>query len=402
MLSASYHNGVRIHGLIYLHRISDNRVSGSSKKGLQIFKSVCGSKVFHRVALCTTMWDTEEAQVAKDRETQLLSEHEYFGDLTRSGAHYYRLKAHNVNRPELISAALSVLRTFVGSQVVPVGTDVVPIILQIQRELVNEGKKLSETSAGTIVAKELLAAQESAENEIRQAQDDLNEALRQRDQASVSELESLRQHYDRKLADATNAQQQLTSSLTEMHELEMKHLVQRLDAMEEQWKSGLREKQKELTDLESSLDHIKHQQTRKQRSSQPKIPFSPAAQTATSDPSSIEDQVVKEFLLQQKLIREKEKKISKLHKEVANLEQKLSKKQETTQDAKQRFGADAFKGIAGGVASGVAGAGKLRGSCTLPTEARLTHFSNIWRFGIRNNVPSYVNISTPQEMKVWC
>ena len=37
-LSASYANGVRINGIVYLHRISDNRLSGTSSRNLRMFK----------------------------------------------------------------------------------------------------------------------------------------------------------------------------------------------------------------------------------------------------------------------------------------------------------------------------------------------------------------------------
>lgn len=54
-LGASYGNGVRIHGLIILHPISDNRVSGSSMRSIAMIKAICGFESYANVVIATRM-----------------------------------------------------------------------------------------------------------------------------------------------------------------------------------------------------------------------------------------------------------------------------------------------------------------------------------------------------------
>jgi len=56
--SQIYRKNVQLAGIIYLHRISDNGVSGTALKNLYMFKRLCGMNTFGHVVLCTSMWDT--------------------------------------------------------------------------------------------------------------------------------------------------------------------------------------------------------------------------------------------------------------------------------------------------------------------------------------------------------
>ncbi|KAJ3559608.1 hypothetical protein NP233_g11225 [Leucocoprinus birnbaumii] len=69
----------KVSGILYFHRITDNRLSGSVKENFGIFKELCGEDFCQRVILVTTMWpneedledDPEEAQDCEDREKDL-------------------------------------------------------------------------------------------------------------------------------------------------------------------------------------------------------------------------------------------------------------------------------------------------------------------------------------------
>ncbi|KAK3633082.1 hypothetical protein LTR56_015996 [Elasticomyces elasticus] len=63
--------GVLLSGLVYLHRISDNRLSGVARKNLRMFKALCGEKAMENVALATTFWDQEDGKVGVGRESEL-------------------------------------------------------------------------------------------------------------------------------------------------------------------------------------------------------------------------------------------------------------------------------------------------------------------------------------------
>jgi len=62
-------------GLLFLHRISDNRMSASPIRLLETFKSICGQQAFENVILVTTMWDEVSLDVGEERENQLRDGH---------------------------------------------------------------------------------------------------------------------------------------------------------------------------------------------------------------------------------------------------------------------------------------------------------------------------------------
>ena len=67
-----YRKQFRLAGLLYLHRISDNRVAGSSLKYFRLFQQLCGDD-FSNIVLTTTMWGEDE-QVRAAHEEELMSD----------------------------------------------------------------------------------------------------------------------------------------------------------------------------------------------------------------------------------------------------------------------------------------------------------------------------------------
>src|ERR1700722_4537712 len=57
---SSYRNNRCLTGIIFLHRITDNRMSGVSNKNILMFQKLVGNTVLDHVVCCTTMWDREE------------------------------------------------------------------------------------------------------------------------------------------------------------------------------------------------------------------------------------------------------------------------------------------------------------------------------------------------------
>lgn len=45
-LNRVYQNNVRLAGILYLHRIGDNRLGGTAMKNLRMFKKLCGDERF--------------------------------------------------------------------------------------------------------------------------------------------------------------------------------------------------------------------------------------------------------------------------------------------------------------------------------------------------------------------
>lgn len=56
-LSSIYSKKVKLAGIIYLHRITDVRMTGSSYKNLRMLEKLCGDGAMSKVVLVTTMWN---------------------------------------------------------------------------------------------------------------------------------------------------------------------------------------------------------------------------------------------------------------------------------------------------------------------------------------------------------
>ncbi|KXN84710.1 hypothetical protein AN958_12137 [Leucoagaricus sp. SymC.cos] len=70
---AGYKN-ILLDGLLYLHRISDNRMAGTPLRNLEVFEKICGPQACTRVAMVTTMWDDVESEEMGDmRERELVT-----------------------------------------------------------------------------------------------------------------------------------------------------------------------------------------------------------------------------------------------------------------------------------------------------------------------------------------
>ena len=68
--SISYSRQIGLAGLLYFHRISDNRMSGMPLCNLHNFQRLCESEL-DRVVLTTTMWDQVNEATGISRENEL-------------------------------------------------------------------------------------------------------------------------------------------------------------------------------------------------------------------------------------------------------------------------------------------------------------------------------------------
>ena len=64
-----------ISGLLYFHRISDNRMAGTPLKNLRIFDDLSKKHGFQNVVITTTMWDEVDEDLGATREEELKSKY---------------------------------------------------------------------------------------------------------------------------------------------------------------------------------------------------------------------------------------------------------------------------------------------------------------------------------------
>jgi hypothetical protein len=141
----SYKERVVLAGVIYMHRISDIRMTGTSRRNFRIFRKLCGEDALKNVVIATTMWGKVDMEEGETRERDL---HGFFKDALEKGTKMVRHE-----RPDLHSAR-EILRLIIGNH---------PLPLLIQQELVDQKIPLAETSAGEEVHRELVTKKEKHE-----------------------------------------------------------------------------------------------------------------------------------------------------------------------------------------------------------------------------------------------
>ena len=129
-MSPRYEQGIKLTGLLFLHRISDNRMSGTLQRNTQIFEMVCGPGALQNVILVTTMWNTVNIVTGSMREKELRTD--FWKSMISSGSQIARFDY-------TYQSAWKILNKFTGD----------PRSLLLQREMVEERKTLAQTTAGT-------------------------------------------------------------------------------------------------------------------------------------------------------------------------------------------------------------------------------------------------------------
>lgn len=137
LLSAQYELGVELKGVIYIHRITDIRYSRSSVKTFEIFKKICGQGALSNVLLVTSRWAEVDLGTGAERERQL--KEKFWAYMLGHGSNISRFHG---DRPSAVSLISQLLQRD-------------SVVLQLQKELVDEGKKLDDTAAGSYVSDNL-------------------------------------------------------------------------------------------------------------------------------------------------------------------------------------------------------------------------------------------------------
>jgi len=70
-LNTTYKRNIKLSGLLYFHRISDNRMAGTPLKNLRMFQELCGHNALRNIILTTTMWLDVEEELGSVREKEL-------------------------------------------------------------------------------------------------------------------------------------------------------------------------------------------------------------------------------------------------------------------------------------------------------------------------------------------
>jgi hypothetical protein len=218
-LAISYIGGRRLTAILYLHRITDPRMAGSSMRNLTMFKKLIGDDALDNVVLVTTMWNQIDQVKGAERERELLDTSGFWGRMVSLGSSVARFDGTRKGAYSIIQSQLNkTTRT-----------------LNIQKEMIDEHLQLADTEAGKEVLANITELKLKHQREISGLRSDMEEALSQNDRAAAEALAELSEEYDRKLAiaqaqiDALQSRNPEIEALQIRHEQEMKSLKDSLE-----------------------------------------------------------------------------------------------------------------------------------------------------------------------------
>ncbi|MCJ1314185.1 hypothetical protein MMC25_007865 [Agyrium rufum] len=210
---ATYSRHITLAGIIYLHRITDNRMGGSAFRNLSLFQKLCGTTSLSNVVLATTMWDelkTPEAQARGTRfEEELKSTDHFWGDMIDEHSTVFR-------QNDGVNSALQIVDHIMRLRKKA-------IVMDIQRQMIDEHQTLDQTSAGQEVQKDLVVAKLRYQEELAQISDSMKAAL-----------------------DANN-----------------KRAAQKLAKMQDNWVAKIKASDKDMEDLKQNFERVQEEKDKK-------------------------------------------------------------------------------------------------------------------------------------------
>ncbi|KAF7553006.1 hypothetical protein G7Z17_g3936 [Cylindrodendrum hubeiense] len=207
-LNMTYENKVRLSGIVYLHRIGDTRLGGSSMRNLRMFQKLVGDEGLGSVVLATTMWSAvglsdSEMQVAELREQELQTKPQFWKSMMDKGSSIFRQDSGYESALEIVSYLVQKQR---------------PVTLDVQRDMIDGGLALEKTAAGREVGAEILKQQELYEARMKETNENWQYAIENMDKEQQKEIQEYRKEIQKKIRDNEKALEQLSAEKDQLRE----------------------------------------------------------------------------------------------------------------------------------------------------------------------------------------
>ncbi|EED77433.1 predicted protein, partial [Postia placenta Mad-698-R] len=126
--------GARLSGVIYLHRISDNRIGRITMDSYRLFQKLCGNTSMSNVVITTTMWASVTEPLGRRLPDIPKSQHLVHRESVKS-----RINARLHRHIDTAESARNIIRDILHH---------VPRTLLVQQEMVDQHKPVPDTQAG--------------------------------------------------------------------------------------------------------------------------------------------------------------------------------------------------------------------------------------------------------------
>jgi len=196
-----------------------------------MFRELCGDKTLKNVVLVTNMWGEVSQDVGEARERELATS--FFKPVLDKGAQLVR--HHNTTE-----SAHGIIRRIMENQ---------PMVLQIQCELVDEGKTITNTAAGEVINKELNEQIRHHQVELKAVQEEMMQALENKDEEGRKELEEV----TRKLKGEVDKMRNDSAGMASNYQEEKRRMEEAIRQMKEE---ARQEKEKAEAAYRAQMDGL--------------------------------------------------------------------------------------------------------------------------------------------------
>ena len=199
-MSSNYRKGKLLSGIIYLHRITDVRMDGTSLKNFKMLQKMCGPDALPNVFLTTTQWSNVSPALGAEREENL-RHMDFWGELIVQGASLEKFEGRE--------SGLELIYKLMEKEPKP---------LSIQDQMVEKGMTLVDTDAGKFINEELISLQKKYAKDVGDLDREIQNAIEEKDNEMEVIMEQEKANAQEKL-EKVEAERKL---LTELYEAEMR------------------------------------------------------------------------------------------------------------------------------------------------------------------------------------
>ncbi|KAG7089354.1 hypothetical protein E1B28_011044 [Marasmius oreades] len=227
-------HGRTLAGILYLHRISDKRMSGISRRNFNVFKQLCGDDTLKNVVIVSNMWGQVDEDVGDAREQELTTNDTFLKPALDKGAKMVRHDNTPMN-------ARAILRHLVGMK---------PLPLRIQTEMVREHKDVWQTAAGEeAVGPELTAQNKKHVAEVARFQRYMEEEMSLRDEDNRNKVREESQRFHVEINQVRENGERLAAQL----DAEKQQMERRMEEEEQVAEREAERQRAEITNLHQML-----------------------------------------------------------------------------------------------------------------------------------------------------
>ena len=177
-----------------------------------MFRELCGESALKNVVIATNMWNEDPQDVNEAREKELRGK--FFKPALGDGG------AQMVRHLNTVESARDIMRKIVKND---------PVVLQIQRELVDEGKDLGDTAAGSAVNRELSEQLRRHLDELKGVQEEIAQAFEEKDEETRMELKEETRRLNEEIGRIKKDEREMAMK----YAAEKRRIAARMMAMEE-------------------------------------------------------------------------------------------------------------------------------------------------------------------------